>query len=457
MTNQIITTIFEYRYPFVVAGMLVFILYFFGPVRRWFFGWRAVIEDHSVIADAEIAVVLVHGTYARRARWTSPQGEFTKRLTEAIGPCNVSRLLWSGDNSHRQRLDAARVMSEWIQNQTVSHIYLVGHSHGGTIAAMAATSSHDARVSVITLSAPFISVTTRYAGFVPPTPGDPNFGEQKRLLLGTVLYIFAGASAIFVSIGQIGWALLFGFACPLLLLTAAVVSLGKIEQPMEWFIRLLGAKGLRLSEESRIDVAPDALLIIRATGDEASGFLAIGQMVSWLVFTLFRLIGSALTAVVVVERLSTKLIEKLFTILGTPLFFFLWMLPFLLLMVSTLTYVGPLKAFWDKFWYMAVVLGALMLLAIIVLFFRIISLLIEPALLIIGGVAAFILNLPFGLELAAASLLVSLSVEAAPIVRWEIVTVEGGKTLLAHSLLYYQSDVVARLLVWKHQSRRANG
>src|SRR5450631_3075053 len=100
MTNQVMTMISEYRHPLVIVGTLVLVFHFFGPLRGWLFRWRAVIESHVAIADAEIAVLLIHGTFARRARWTNAQGEFTKRLAEAIGPCNVSRLLWSGDNSH---------------------------------------------------------------------------------------------------------------------------------------------------------------------------------------------------------------------------------------------------------------------------------------------------------------------------------------------------------------------
>lgn len=54
----------------------------------------------------DIAVTLVHGTFARKARWVSPKSNFRRLLRDSLTDrtVDIEAFHWSGRNSPKSRL-----------------------------------------------------------------------------------------------------------------------------------------------------------------------------------------------------------------------------------------------------------------------------------------------------------------------------------------------------------------
>ncbi|MEO1331018.1 MAG: hypothetical protein AAFW46_15310 [Pseudomonadota bacterium] len=107
----------------------------------------------------KIKTILVHGTFARHAAWDNcaeegfdenghPQkdsvfvGQLRKRLAERDVELMVEPFHWSGENSHQARREAALKLNERIntledQDARPDGLFVIGHSHGGTVARLA--------------------------------------------------------------------------------------------------------------------------------------------------------------------------------------------------------------------------------------------------------------------------------------------------------------------------------
>jgi hypothetical protein len=122
----------------------------------------------TVNSDPCVVIFLVHGTFARGARWTRPGSLFRTGLTAALtenGQRGVSfeSVDWSGGNSHRARRAGAvrlerRLRASLRRHPEACH-FLVGHSHGGNIAMRAAKRTGrgaDRRIGVVTLATPYL-------------------------------------------------------------------------------------------------------------------------------------------------------------------------------------------------------------------------------------------------------------------------------------------------------------
>jgi hypothetical protein len=64
-------------------------------------------------------ITLVHGTFARDARWTLQDSALSAALRKA--GCHVTRFAWSGRNSHRARSQAAGDLVEHLRQQLAEH------------------------------------------------------------------------------------------------------------------------------------------------------------------------------------------------------------------------------------------------------------------------------------------------------------------------------------------------
>src|SRR4051812_25853259 len=87
----------------------------------------------------EYIVTLVHGTFARHAKWTFEQSNLCQTLRTSLdNRVLFKRFEWSGRNSLSARLAAARrlrseLSQSFTEHPTAKH-YVIGHSHGGYIA-----------------------------------------------------------------------------------------------------------------------------------------------------------------------------------------------------------------------------------------------------------------------------------------------------------------------------------
>jgi pimeloyl-ACP methyl ester carboxylesterase len=178
----------------------VLLTYFFGPARRLF------LRRHAEITGAETgysstAVVLIHGTFATDAKWTQEDHLLVKRLRTQLGPCSIYRLRWSGDNYHSVRCDAVQRLCEWIAEQRGdTKILLIGHSHGGGIAAVAAARAQRAGLKIVTLSTPFINSAQRHASFLRRGRTVASIDDEFALQLGAVLCIWAIGTGCWVGL-----------------------------------------------------------------------------------------------------------------------------------------------------------------------------------------------------------------------------------------------------------------
>jgi hypothetical protein len=120
-------------------------------------------------------VLLVHGTWARRWRWArrrgagppatwcDPGSSFLHALSLGLdGDVIFDRFSWSGDNTAQARYDAAHALAYRVESvrraKPRSALFVVGHSHGGTVACLAAryAVARTALSGIVTIATPFL-------------------------------------------------------------------------------------------------------------------------------------------------------------------------------------------------------------------------------------------------------------------------------------------------------------
>ena len=113
-------------------------------------------------------VIIVPGTWGNGpdSRWPNSlagQATFGSELQNASGSgSDVYPYVWSSDNSHSNRMEAARNLAATIDEKSPEYdrVCLVGHSHGGNIALAAAGMCRTHIDTVVCLATPFIYLMT---------------------------------------------------------------------------------------------------------------------------------------------------------------------------------------------------------------------------------------------------------------------------------------------------------
>lgn len=132
----------------------------------------AALEYWGDRASPHVIVVLVHGTFAPDAAWTTSDSPLVRRLTEQLGDHALFvRFQWLGafgtgyNNTHAHRYAASRRLAAlWRELRTqydTTPILVVAHSHGGNVALYAAAEQPDGISAIVTMGSPFISVEPR--------------------------------------------------------------------------------------------------------------------------------------------------------------------------------------------------------------------------------------------------------------------------------------------------------
>jgi hypothetical protein len=113
-------------------------------------------------------LTLVHGTFARSARWIMPNSPFAKKCLEILGnDAVVVPFHWSGRNSYFERLKAGVQLSKHLHAVATeypnSDQVVVAHSHGGNVLlyAMRLLRVTPRLRGVIFLSTPFLKISPR--------------------------------------------------------------------------------------------------------------------------------------------------------------------------------------------------------------------------------------------------------------------------------------------------------
>ena len=100
---------------------------------------------HAILFSHQIPVqkylyIIIHGTFASKALWYKPGGDFYETLKKNIPyHSTLVPFVWSGENNHAARVQAAHRLIHLIKQHPNHDYHLIGHSHGGTIACLAST------------------------------------------------------------------------------------------------------------------------------------------------------------------------------------------------------------------------------------------------------------------------------------------------------------------------------
>lgn len=84
--------------------------------------------------------LIIHGTWARRATWWQPGGDFHSYILQSVDPSVYSgsdRFDWSGGYSDHARALGALDLCNWIQNKGLDSPDFFAHSHGCSVVLLA--------------------------------------------------------------------------------------------------------------------------------------------------------------------------------------------------------------------------------------------------------------------------------------------------------------------------------
>ncbi len=438
-------------------------------------------------------VVLVHGTWARNAKWTAADSTFSREVLARLpGTYQVRQFAWSGRNSPKERQKAAVRLRDILRGLTVefpeaAH-FVVGHSHGGNIAVKAVEDIRLAeRVKVVCLSTPFFPALPRRLATKPAAIGAA-FGFT--LLMVTMLYLWFGLKVgptrehldllersleaviwkhgAWVPVGM-SWREIAGgfgvFLLPVLSSTIALATFESVTNRVNSWINELSANASAKTD----------LMLVRAVADEASSALATFQFFSWFITEATRLYA------VPMERLRNwafTTIKRIVAWEATPSGgrYKTW---YLLVFVATLTttvIVGQRMQPGSSAGWLQNVVG-IHILGVIFAALCTVSILLFVPFAVVGTIAllslpAMELNMsivilpllflvmvvftPLGYRTVLMSLFFEISVEPCPPGTWKIIQLEPQSDYsgLLHSSTYSDPRALSLILSWMSERCR---
>lgn len=122
-------------------------------------------QEVKQITD-RVLVVTVPGTYGNQGFWPNvipDKATFASELLGALGPgSEIYPFLWASSVYHDKRVEAARNLAELIDRRAkdFDRVYLVGHSHGGNVALLAAALCQSHVDGIVCLSTPHVHIRT---------------------------------------------------------------------------------------------------------------------------------------------------------------------------------------------------------------------------------------------------------------------------------------------------------
>jgi len=116
-----------------------------------------------------VMVIVVPGTFGNSGFWSTVSENkvsFASEVISGLGEdSTIYPFVWAAPNSHQARVEAARNLAEIIDEKASEYdrVCLIGHSHGGNVALLAAANTKSPVDSVICLSTPHIYLKTKDA------------------------------------------------------------------------------------------------------------------------------------------------------------------------------------------------------------------------------------------------------------------------------------------------------
>lgn len=386
------------------------------------------VAQTSAPASPSCILTLVHGTFATRAKWVHDGSTLRSQIMKRLGK-NVLFVPfhWSGKNSVTARDVAAsrlgQEVSDLHRTYPNSPLFIIGHSHGGNVAARAAEYCGEQVHGVVSLSTPFIVAEQREFGV-----------KEKHFLLAvtvatavTTLYM-SGVRSIHP--GLLPWMM-------------SCLAVGIAIAIFETLFRKLKAHSKAVARKTQLNGVP-SMLVIRSTGDEASTLLIAMQFASHFLARTFGILSSVCDGVArlrgpwLIKGWKSKDITIKFCIFWGGIAFMKWLALHVYFLEEGDVDVG-----------LKLGAGVIALLAVAALSEYIaggIMLLILPIILMSLPFAFFL-----GIEAVLASSFVDFSVEAIPVGPAETVLVQSDLAScvgLRHSATYDDAQVITHICDW---------
>lgn len=266
--------------------------------------------------DKTIRVITVHGTFDPGAAWDDPDSVLVHGLREKLGAAgralDVFNFEWSGENSHEARRDAAERLAHQVDqdvhNRAFAEVFVIGHSHGGTIARLAMNLMRSDRrpAGVFTFGSPFLRFKPRSVSAFTRTLLwlAAALGLSLAFFLGILLLAALGGAApdnaeaieaADSSIWSSPFALGAAFAASLL------GTLGVVSLIRRWRRYLIAKRDALITRYDPAERLPVGYFCYHAIGDEAGVLLRFWSMVTWLMQSMiFTLLYGALSMITIV-------------------------------------------------------------------------------------------------------------------------------------------------------------
>ncbi|MGO6788698.1 hypothetical protein ACCS70_18755 [Rhizobium ruizarguesonis] len=236
--------------------------------------------------------LLLHGTFARGAKWTLPDSPLCQRINAVAGAvgvrADIRAIPWSGRNSSADRMDAAREIASALQRidrDASPQVFLIGHSHGGSAIAhfLLNRQAEGAEISGCAfLSTPFIAARIRPDAFLTYAALVAIIASVGFVLLSILLDVLVGG-ALTLIFDDFGGSNILAVAIDVISLLTIGLALKR--QP-QFYRRIMTGAKLRISKNETARAKVPACLLLRVSRDEAATALAFGQFVATLSSTL---------------------------------------------------------------------------------------------------------------------------------------------------------------------------
>lgn len=285
------------------------------------------------MADDNIHITLIHGTFATNAPWTKPGSVLRDSLSKSLGDAVVfhDTFQWSGWACHLSRHRAAIRLQQYLLDITErepGRHFIIGHSHGGMVALYALRNQIlGQRIEgLVTLSTPFLVARRREISLL---------GWMAVAISMIAAVIGAAFFIMLPALGALGlipdsshlelssWPILFvsGITSFVVVLGVLVVLAFLFQDASEFFDRTLDLPSLH----------PDRILVVRGPSDEASALMTLFHALELLVTSVWGrrgpldgFIASKLKAVSArfsaAEGTSLMMVIVGWALLGLPVF-----------------------------------------------------------------------------------------------------------------------------------------
>jgi pimeloyl-ACP methyl ester carboxylesterase len=243
--------------------------------------------------------ILVHGTFARRARWCLPTSDFCTSLQRQLGgSVKFDIFNWSGFNLHRARIVAGERLAARIRRVASSSpgtkIVLIGHSHGGNVIRYAFRRPDVASLvsGVVTLATPFIAIAPRrYVVWLTSLTQ----AVAINALIASLLTVFIGAMSILlwtIFLAKLSVGTVKPFMRPIAILVLIPLAVSLFAGLRHLYVNRIGywmsaleRKLAKLQHEMVAEIAPPVidgtpLLSIAVYQDEARLLLGSSSLLS---------------------------------------------------------------------------------------------------------------------------------------------------------------------------------